>query len=370
MVKKPIIPMTFKVDWFAFTVNESLDKDFKLLKKFGYDLSLFDEVSGKNFFNAGYSLCGGFVKLFYNSPNLPKQKGSSDLHDYIFTGVGCSDLAEKIGGKWLDLFKYLKDFGVNFRRIDIALDDFNNPALIDFPRIERKLQRKEFRSSKRQYNILRDVSTSGELAGESVYLGSRGGSNHSLLRIYQKYLQMVGKHEESQMPLEALKSGSWIRWELEITKDKANAMINLILRNQSISKSYYSILRDVVEFVNPIKTKSGQVQKNKARWPVCRWWLDFLHGVEKAKLQDPEKTFDLGSALDWVRFSVVPTLQMLAEIYDSKMGVDFYSVLAGLDPMEYSKKQKRLILESGYISKKELQIYLDYFVKGPKQNDV
>lgn len=368
-MEKPIIPMVFKPDWFAFTVSENADKNFKLLKKFGYNLDLFDETSGKNFFNAGYSLGGGFVKIFYNSPKLPKQKGSSDLHDYIFTGVGCSDLAAKINGKWLELFQFLKDFGVNFRRIDIALDDFNNPPIIDFKRIERKLQRKEFRSSKRQYNILRDVSTNGELKGMTVYIGSRGGSNHSLLRVYHKYLQMIGKHEESQMPLEALKSGSWIRWELEITKDKANAMIDLILSTRSIPKSYYAVLRDTIEFIKPVKNKAGQVQKNKARWPVCDWWEQFLQGVSKAKLQDPEKTFDLGSALDWIRFSVVPTMQLLAEIYDDKLGIDFYEVLAKLDQMDYSKKQKRLLLESRFMSKQELMIYLKYFIRGPKQTD-
>ena len=212
---------------------------------------------------------------------MPKQKGSSDLHDYIFTGVGCSDLAEKIGGKWLDLFKYLKDFGVNFRRIDIALDDFNNPALIDFPRIERKLQRKEFRSSKRQYNILRDVSTSGELAGESVYLGSRGGSNHSLLRIYQKYLQMVGKHEESQMPLEALKSGSWIRWELEITKDKANAMIDLILRNQSISKAIIRYCVMLWSLLIRLKQNRGRFKRIKPAGLCAGGGLIFYTALKK-----------------------------------------------------------------------------------------
>lgn len=60
-------------------------------------------------FNAGYSLGGGYVKVYYNDPAKPKQKGASNVHNYIFTGVGASDLYEKIGGGWVNLFRYLKN---------------------------------------------------------------------------------------------------------------------------------------------------------------------------------------------------------------------------------------------------------------------
>ena len=148
---------------------------------------------------------------------------------------------------------------MKFRRIDIALDDMNAKPKVDFKRIEYKLKRQEFRSSKRHYNVLRDVNTAGELVGETVYWGSRktGSVGHSILRTYQKYLQMVKKHQESQMPIQALKSGSWIRWELEITKQKAIAMIDLILEKQSIAEAYYSVLRDTLEFIKPTKNKKG-----------------------------------------------------------------------------------------------------------------
>ncbi len=360
----------FKIDWLSFTVDTSKDINFKILKMLGYNVELFDDVAGKNFFNAGLSIGGGFVKVFYNNSKLPLQKGASDLHDYVFTGVGCTDLSQKINGDWLKLFQDLKDFGVNFRRIDIALDDFNSPPLVDFPLIERKLKKKEFKSSKRRYNILRDVSTSGELAGETVYLGSRktGTVGHTVLRIYQKYLQMISKHQEAQMPLPALKSKSWIRWELEITKQKAVAMIDLILERNSISDAYYSVLRDTIDFLVPTKNKAGQIYQNKAKWKTCKWWEDFLNGIQKSKLQDPDKIFNLGSALDWIRFSVVPTLQMLDRVY-KPIGVDFYSILKNLNSMELSKKQQRLLLESQSMTRKELGLYLNYFIEGKNSDE-
>lgn len=371
MVKQVVNPLTFKVDWLAFTIDENRDRkdgeDFYLLKKLGYDIDLFDEVSGKNFFNAGYQLGTGYVKIFFNAKDKPKQKGSSDMHNYIFTGVGCSDLFEKINGDWLGLFQYLKDFGVSFRRIDCACDDTSNPPRVDFPLVEEKLAKKEFVSSKRKYNVIKDVNTNGDLIGETIYYGSRGGSSGSgskgsiLLRQYQKFLQMVSKHQESQMPIDAVRSGSWIRWELEITKAKAVAMVDLILEKQSIPEAYYAVLRDVIEFKEPTKNKKGEIYKNKSQWKVCAWWLDFLDNAEKGKLQNPEKIFDLGSALDWVKYSVVPTLQMLDEIYSDRLKFNIYDLLQDMPQREYSKKQQRLMLETKYMSDDLLKLYLRQF---------
>lgn len=368
------VPMHLKVDWLAFTISEDLDtirsKKFSVLSELGYDLELFEKVAGKNFYNAGYSL-GGFVKVFYNDVHLERQKGASNTHDYIFTGVGCTDLAAKISGDWISLFKKLKEFGVKFRRIDLALDDMSATPRVDFPKIERKLKAGEYKSSKRHYNILRDVNTSGDLIGETVYIGSRktGSIGHSILRTYQKYLQMVSKHQESQMPIEALASGSWIRWELEITKQKAISMIDLIIERNSISDAYYSVLRDIIDFKIPTKNKNGTIHKNKSRWKSCKWWVDFLNDAKSAKLQDPEKVFDIATALNWIYLSVRPTLQMLNKIYSDRFDYDFYDILRDLSQAKFSKKQKRVLLESQFMDDKTLRSYLNQFIRGGVADD-
>ena len=164
------VPVRFKIDWLSFTVPEELDlkngKDFFLLDKLGYDISKFDEVAGRNFFNSGVSFKGA-VKVFYNDPAKKKQKGAIDAHNYIFTGVGCSNLQGHVKNDWVSLFFFLRDFGVKFSRIDICMDDLCYPSKITFPFVERKLARKQFRSSKRRYNLMKDVNTAGELVGET-----------------------------------------------------------------------------------------------------------------------------------------------------------------------------------------------------------
>lgn len=384
----PKVPIRFKIDWLSFTISETRDfkenEQFYLLKKLGYKLDLFDEIGGKNFFNSGFSLAGGSVKLYYNDPSKPKQKGSSNVHDYVFTGVGTSGLYEKIGGNWVGLFQYLRDFGVSFRRLDICLDDLSYPARVGFDFIERKLARKQFRSSKRRYNILSDRKTNGKPVGKTVYFGSRkttGSNGHTLLRIYQKAYELIyAKKQESSLPPEVVLQSelpnfsgnySWNRWELEITKSKAIAMVDLILElsrttENPISEAYYSVLRDTVDFLVPTKDKKGNVYKNKAKWKTSPKYLDFLQNARSAKLEDPDRLYDLGTVLEWIKYSVTPTLEMCDEIFKGRLGIDFFDVLRMFrdqNKSEYSKKQQRLLLETQFMKDKELIHYLNRFLE-------
>ena len=255
------VPLHLKIDWLAFTIDENRDfkngEQFYLLKVLGYEIKNFELISGKNFFNSGYGY-NNCVKVFYNDPTKAMQKGASAVINYVFTGVGCSNLQGNINNDWVGLFSYLVDFGVKFTRIDICADDWNYPSRITFPYIERKLARKEFRSSKRRYNLIKDVNTSGQLVGETCYWGSRsttGKNGHVICRTYQKALQMLGKHEEDAFPDEVKNQAllydfdgnfNWIRWELEITKAKANSIIYEIVelaktQQDPIGNAYFRV---------------------------------------------------------------------------------------------------------------------------------
>lgn len=378
------VPPKFKIDWLSFTIADDLDtkkkKPFYILDMLGYDLSKFKEVAGRNFFNSGYDF-NRCIKIFYNDPTKVKQKGAIDAHNYVFTGVGCSSLQGHINNDWIALFTTLKNLGVKFSRIDICLDDLNYPSRVGFPYIERKLARKEFRSSKRRYNLMKDVDTTGKLVGETCYFGSRsttGKMGHVLCRTYLKALEMVNaKHQESAMPEEVRnqvfmpdfdqKGYQWIRWELEFTKHKAVAVIDLILElsvkeENPIAEAYYRVLRDTIDFLVPTKGKDGKVYKNKARWRSSPKWLAFLKNSRKAVLENPSSIYDLGSVHDWILFQVMPSIQMLQEIY-SKHGLDFFDLMKQVPQCEYSKKQQVLLDSTANMSTKELLVYANHFLE-------
>ena len=75
-----------------------------------------------------------------NDPEKPlAQKFKSD-NDRGFHGSGSTELAEKWDTDWVSIFRTLKEYGgVNFTRIDLALDDYDET--VKFADIEKKLNK-------------------------------------------------------------------------------------------------------------------------------------------------------------------------------------------------------------------------------------
>ena len=118
----------YKVDWLAFSVSfedEEQTLDPQLLKILGYDLAEFDEIPGRFFYNSGATY-RNYVNVFWNDPEKPWHKNSSRTMTVVFTGQGSTELAEKWDTDWVSIFRTLKEYGgVNFTRIDLALDDYD-----------------------------------------------------------------------------------------------------------------------------------------------------------------------------------------------------------------------------------------------------
>lgn len=361
MSTNPYISMVYKVDWLALTISDTLDQNSEtfellLLENLGYDLADFESIPGRYFYNSGLTL-GGYVNVYYNSKEKEVHRNSSMSRNYVFTGQGCTDLGQKINNDWVGLFEVLTKLGVKVTRIDLALDDYK--AVLDFDKMEQKLKRGEYRSSKKSYNVIKEADVNGDIKGYTIYIGSRSRSANGcyFLRCYDKYAQYKSKAQLP--PEEAIKSGKWQRYEISYTKKKAQKIVSKIVEDgQSISSVYMETARDIVEFL--VKNKN---QKNKSRWKVCKWWNDFLDGAEKARLGDPEKDVDLGRMLRWLRISVLPALHLMDEIF-SEQGIDFFEVLKDTEIADYSKKQKRLMNNSKRLTKAELVPYLEEFKEG------
>ena len=118
----------YKVDWLAFSIkfaSEDIDPfSLDLFEELGYDLGEFEETPGRYFYNSGLTFFR-FVNVYWNDPTKKRHANSSDTLTVVFTGQGCTDLAEKICSDWVSLFQKLLDVeGLKFTRIDLALDDF------------------------------------------------------------------------------------------------------------------------------------------------------------------------------------------------------------------------------------------------------
>ena len=70
------------------------------------------------------------------------------------------------------IFSALKEYGgVNFTRIDLALDDY--AETVKFSDIEKKLNKGHYRSSRKSYNIVKTSDTNGKPL-ETIYMGTLG----------------------------------------------------------------------------------------------------------------------------------------------------------------------------------------------------
>lgn len=379
MAINPYKSMLLKVDWFTLVIDPKNDVDlngerFNLLTYLGYDFEDFEKLSnGRFFLNSGFTL-GNYVNVYYDDPSLQISKYSSHLVVYTFTGQGSTSLAKLLMKKyktddwekaWINFFKFLKTKKAHCTRIDLAIDDYF--GALDLFRMERKLRAGEYRSSKRRYNIIKQMDTSGSVKGFSIYLGQSRGKvskvGNYYVRYYDKRAQYLEKNQILPKEVENIETGGgshhWVRAEIAFQKLKAQECIDKIVEHGSFGYVYRGAMRHIVEFL----VKPRIANSNKSRWKVCDWWEAFLDGAKDLKLSNPERDADIGSLLKWLRISVVGTLQLLERI-GKKKNFDIYSLIDSLDQYEFSKKQERVYNESLKMSDAEIKDYLEQFVEG------
>lgn len=377
MATNPVIPMVYKVDWFQVTERSENDEILDLLdsnlwhflSQIGYKLSEFEEVSPRYFYNSALTL-GRYLNIYYDSASRGINQYSPKNVLLQFTGQGSTDLALKLSKYyktndfsdiWYQFFKTVVKYDLKVTRMDIALDDYN--AFLNFDKMERKLKRREFRASKRSYNIVKDKNTDGTTRGETIYLGVRKRhQNGYMIRYYDKYSEYKSKGAILPTVVENVVTGQgthkWQRYEIEIHGQACMNFIARVLGGESFGMIYKGLMRNAIEFL-----KVNRSNKNKNYWQVCGWWEQFLEGAEKCSLAEPERDLDLGRLLRWVRVAVTPSLHLLDEI-GQRRGFDIYELIKSCSIPIYAKKQERLKNDALNMPQSVIDSYIEAFEKG------
>lgn len=356
----------YKVDWLAFSVplDENQTLDTQLMKILGYDLADFDEIPGRFFYNSGATF-RNYVNVFWNDPGKQRHKNSSHTMTAVFTGQGSTELAEKWDTNWFDIFTLLKEYGVNFTRIDLALDDYDET--VKFADIEKKLNKGHYISSRKSFNIVKTSDQNGKTLGETIYIGNAransGSRGNVYARFYDKKAQYESKNElfptEVREHWENTGKETWQRYEISYSKKYATKIIDKFLEGDKIDKVFKTSLRNLLEILTP---RRGDT--NKSRWYKTRWWQKFLVYDETMDFHIAERDVMLGDLLEWLRVSVLPSLALLEKIGDER-GFDIYDLLRKAEKSsEFSKKQHRLYGNSQALSDEVVNRYLSEFLKG------
>lgn len=368
--------MKYKVDWLAFTlpveIGVNVLVELKQIMDFlYYDLDNFKKISGRYSYNSGLTL-GNYLNVFYNDPSKNLNENPQSSVNIVFTGQGCTDLNDRLvqiydssnyEQVWINFFDFLKSINAKITRLDLALDDFS--GAVDFDVVINKLNRGEYRSVKKTYNVLRSADQQGRLQGLTIYVGSNIKTSRGCyyLRMYDKYAQYLSK---SQMPpKEARESGIWQRYELSFSKSKARRFVSRIQNTGSFGEAYFGVMRTIIEFLIPRKNQSGKKYKDKNKWKVCSWWQRFLNDTEKVRLGDAERDVDIAGLLHWLRIEVVPSLRLLEQL-GLERGFDIYRIIRQCEIDSFSKKQLRMLNNALDLPDNVLNLYLSRFKDGYK----
>lgn len=380
----------YKIDWLSFSVKNydeepKITLDENLLKLLGYDFAeeFSQDISGKNYYNRGATL-GNYVNVFWNDYTdikNPVRRNSSATMNVVFTGQGSTDLALRNNNDWVKIFTILTKYeprnkpkskdeaeakpSINITRIDIALDDYDE--LVKFDDIEKKLKKGHYRSSKRSYNIVKTSDQFGQKLGETIYIGNARTASGSRGNVYARFYDKLAQyHEKNQFVTSDVrehwkKTGKevWQRYEISFSKNYANSIVEDILKGESIDKIFKTSLRNLLEILTPRGTDT-----NKNRWYKTKWWEDFLQYDERKSFDLPERDVMLAESLEWLRVAVLPTLNVLEKIGQER-GFDIYDLLRkARKPIELSKKQSRLIVDTRNKSDETINEYLTKFLLG------
>lgn len=384
MVMSPVESMSYKVDWFQCTessLNNKIltvfnSKFWKFLELIGYKFDNFDPASPRYFYNTGLSSSSEGISIYYDDPNKEVNSYSPKNVLFVMTGTGSSVLAIRLSEYfkiddfeevWYEFFKIVNKLKLKLKRIDIALDDFNN--FLSFEKMERKLKQRAFRSSKHTYNIVKDRNTNNEVKGETLYLGTRKRHQDGyLIRFYDKYAEFKSKGGLMPRQVEDVlaeaevgtKVGThkWQRYEIEIHGKACMKFIEQVLGGMSFGMLYKGLMKNAIEFL-----KVSRSNKNRNYWKVCDWWTEFLDGAEKCSLAEPFEVSNFNRTLKWLRLAVLPSIKVIDEVLQSR-GLDFYDLMKETKVLQFSKRQEQLKNDALAMSDSELDSYIEQFKQG------
>lgn len=387
--KKTSSRMEIKVDWLTVTVppvndseivNGAVKRRFKLLEYMGFKLTDMKPTEyGRFAYNSGLTY-QNMVFVYYDDPQKKINKFSAGRPCYMISGQGTTLLLQKLKQKyhlnweeaWFRFFRHINKIQGRVTRIDLCVDCFHH-EFPDMERVERKLRRGEYKSSKRSFNVIRQTDREGNTKSYTIYIGQSrthkisSVTGSTFCRIYDKLCETNHKHallpKEVKDLVTGAGSGSWIRVEQQYNKRRAQVCVDEILKAKSFGKVYMGTMKDTLELLQP-----SRKNKDKKTWKLDPQYKKWLQATEKIKLSNPERDVMLGDLLHWIRVAVVPSLRLVSEIGEAR-GFNFWQMLKDCEIDDYQKKQKRLYDNAVQMPDKLLKFYLSEFMRGYGKHD-
>jgi len=166
-----------------------------------------------------------------------------------------------------------------------------------------------------------DISLDGvDQAGSTVYIGAP--SSFFRVRIYDKALEQG-------------EDGHWVRVELVMRAENANAFVENMTNSESVGKLAAQVINDKFSFIE-------RDDSNITRRTVCAWWENFVDELEAVRLVARcviQHSIDY--VRNWVESQVGPSLYVLMKTIGI---IDIYNIAAS-SAGRISAQQEALIID-------------------------
>lgn len=183
-------------------------------------------------------------------------------------------------------------------RLDIAIDDkgVNYYSLDD---IEDRLKHLRVVTKFRSHRHMIDKTTLNEKVGHTIYFGSR--QSDIMLRIYDKKLERNKNLSETD---DRYIDHDWVRWELELHRDRANAVLECLIAGKSLGDVAIGILSQYFRIIDLTDTNRSRCSEEIA-------WQLFTSGVQKLGLYVSQREKTIEDKRRWIEKKIAPTLSSI-----------------------------------------------------------
>jgi phage replication initiation protein len=276
------------VDWLSFTYQTPPIQSQKLISHLKTLLGEDWQGMEKPFYGYGFGArCGNVVILWGG------HRDDMGVHVQI-SGQGCRELEARGLTDWRAwLADRLKE-GADFARSDMAFDDFAGRVSIE--KITESFKAGLVVSRFNTFQPVAQYDSNGALTGHGFNFGNR--SQDTSICCYDKGLQAIRSAQKgkkaAEPSLDAQKAleGSWTRVELRNKNDRAQVLIQRIVREGFAVVA--GVLRSYLDFKTP-----GEASQ-KCRWSSQEWWLEFCQWAEKTRLKVEGVVKTLQAQMAWV----------------------------------------------------------------------
>lgn len=299
------------VDWLSFTVKDGMSyldvvsyfglrmEDFQtgLNGRYGYKSRIQHTIcpihvlyDGNDDMGVHVDVSGSAVGYFLNSY---KEKKTCDMTPFgelsysveSFDSTVLSDLLKDImdKGQLTRLDLAVDDFGCCYYSLDELTDIFNSGLYVS-------------KFKKWKLNIEKGK---GNTTGHTIYLGSR--ASEIMFRIYDKKLE-----QNSKKDCDFVKN-PWVRWEIELHKERACAVALYLISGNNLSNTVIGILANYLRLIE-------RDNERDSRCSTSDKWNDFICGISKLSLYQTVFEKTLEDKKEWLIKQVAPTISAIYRI--------------------------------------------------------